>query len=513
MADCIIAGTGGGGVSSDELNARAAQVLAGRSYVGADTEDEAGTGTMPNIGSVQRTLHAGESMAIPQGYHDGTGAVAAVSLAEQTPGTAAGGDIISGRAAWVDGRRVDGTLIEREGEQPTTGVTISDGLAHVGMLPGAYRKNGRYGTPEVKAPVDMVARAAGVDGSKMLQGYNVLAVPGKIPIVDSSGDNGRSTMSPWFGLDGNNRTMWIELPFRSAYYTRPDNKPHVTIDIEALGNAEAHHVLQGVTATSKWGIKFNGSIPTWNLSGNLGGTQGVVTAFQNSAFAGDYQSLGRGVFTRILGHVYMPPSTMWVWAPAPTLLPQNIRAGVNILGVSGSMVDYAQNCVPFDGARFDGVHLSGWASGMFKEAKYAASMNWQGLSQGAQEVTSLSSRTATDIKFYWAFTPSVHFGAFRTLRVSAYIDVYNCNFGSSGYGSMRVSLWRPGGRQGSRLVDNIKSLGDRHDGGTYQFDIPVGEVTEPAFIAVQAYIDNARRREGKDGAYVRAGVTRVELIA
>ena len=106
MAECIIMGAGGGGVSSDEVTARAADVVAGKSYLGADTDDDVGVGT----------------------------------------------------------------LVEREGEQPTTGVTISDGLAHVGMLPGAYRKSGRYGTPEVKAPVDMVARAAGLDGAKMLQG-------------------------------------------------------------------------------------------------------------------------------------------------------------------------------------------------------------------------------------------------------------------------------------------------------------------------------------------------------
>ena len=43
---------GGGGVSSDETTVVASQVLAGKTYLGSDTDDEAGTGTMPNIQAV-----------------------------------------------------------------------------------------------------------------------------------------------------------------------------------------------------------------------------------------------------------------------------------------------------------------------------------------------------------------------------------------------------------------------------------------------------------------------------
>lgn len=44
--DCILLKAGGGGTGSDELSATAANVLAGATYVGSDTDDEAGTGTM-----------------------------------------------------------------------------------------------------------------------------------------------------------------------------------------------------------------------------------------------------------------------------------------------------------------------------------------------------------------------------------------------------------------------------------------------------------------------------------
>lgn len=51
MGQILFAGGGGGGVNSDDLTATASQVLTGKTYVGKDTDDDAGTGTMPNIGA------------------------------------------------------------------------------------------------------------------------------------------------------------------------------------------------------------------------------------------------------------------------------------------------------------------------------------------------------------------------------------------------------------------------------------------------------------------------------
>lgn len=296
MAEGIVLQNGGGGGESDELTAAAANVLAGRTNVGADTEDEAGAGTMPDNGAMQRVLRAGENIPIPKGYHNGNGTVRAAPLAEQTPGNATAGDILSGKTAWSNGGRVDGS----------------------------------------------------------------------IPIIDTMGNgDGLGNHSQWFGLDGNNRTFWVELPHRAAYYTRHDGKPHVTIDAAALGNVIKEQVLQGARFSCQYGINVEGTIPTWHASGDIGG-QKVIDAFQSTAFAGDYGAKGRGVFMRILGGVYTEPGTMWCFAPANTILPHNIREGVPILGTTGTMKDYAASCVPFDGAHFDGVHFprtragSGW---------------------------------------------------------------------------------------------------------------------------------------------------------
>ena len=342
-------------------------------------------------------------------------------------------------------------------------------------------------------------------------------VDGSIPIIDTMGNgDGRGNNSPWFGIDGNNQTFWVELLHRVAYYTRSDGKPHVTIDAAALGNAIKEQVLQGARFSCQYGINVEGTIPTWHASGDIGG-QKVIDAFQSTAFAGDYGVKGRGVFMRILGGVYTEPGTMWCFAPANTILPHNIREGVPILGTFGTMKDYAASCVPFDGAHFDGTHISGWASGSFR---YPTTQTWKPLQVGDFGYTGISSQSPSSYNLTWAFTPTVHLGEFRRVRITAFIDIRNCQFvyrgGVRGYAAMSVSFMRiVGGNQGARIVHGAGAATggfQQHDAGVYQFDIPVETFNEPVVIMVNADISQVQRIPQKD-ALVRAGVSRVELIA
>lgn len=519
MADIFVAAGGSGGASSDEATARAADVLSGKTYLGADTSDDVGAGAMPDNGAMQKTLRAGESVTVPRGYHNGSGSVTAAPLAEQTPGNAAPGDIVAGTSAWVRGAKMDGTLVEREGEQPATGVTISDGAAHVGMPPGAYRKNGRYGTPEVKAPVDMVARAAGLDGTKMLQGYAPLGVPGQVKVFNTMGPSGidpRGSLTTEYGIDLNAHTLWMHAPAHNAYYMREDGHPHICMDSGALGDATAQQVLQGCTFTSKNGMKIPGAIYRWPLSGDIGG-QRVMDAYERTAFIGEYGAQGVGVFMRMPGGSQIDPTCMWAFAPMPGAIASNIREGVNIGGRWGTMKDYAASCVPFDGAHFDGTHISGWASGAFR---YPTTQIWKPLQVGDFGDTGISSQRPSSYNLTWAFTPTVHLGAFRRVRITAFIDIRNCKFvyqgGSRGYAAMSVNFMRiVGGNQGARIVQGAGAATggfQQHDAGVYQFDIPVETFNEPVVIMVNADISQVQRISQKD-ALVRAGVSSVELIA
>lgn len=448
MAEGIVLQNGGGGGASDELTATAANVLAGRTYVGADTEDEAGAGTMPDNGAMQRVLRAGENIPIPKGYHNGSGTVRAAPLAEQTPGNATAGDILRGKTAWSNGGRVDGS----------------------------------------------------------------------IPIIDTMGNgDGRGNHSQWFGLDGNNRTFWVELPHRAAYYTRHDGKPHVTIEAAALGNVIKEQVLQGARFSCQYGINVEGTIPTWHASGDIGG-QKVIDAFQSTAFAGDYGAKGRGVFMRILGGVYTEPGTMWCFAPANTILPHNIREGVPILGTTGTMKDYAASCVPFDGAHFDGVHFSGWAEGRIDtRARYSLGTN-AGLNpaRSAEVVSAIGGSTSGGGEpaiCLWVLTPSVALLPFRRAVVTV---SYSTNAVIMPHGN-GVNIWggfsRVTGQPSNRVLSPIREkavTGQRAQSGRVTLDIPLDGVTEQGFLVVAAHGSNFRNR---GNTVFTARLERVELIA
>lgn len=124
--------------ASEFGNAEAADVAAGKTFtsaagleaVGTSTAVETGdataaageilsgktayvngqkvTGSMPNQGAKNQALNCGSSYPIPAGYHNGSGVVTTHSLASQTEGTATAADIASGKTAWVNGERVTG---------------------------------------------------------------------------------------------------------------------------------------------------------------------------------------------------------------------------------------------------------------------------------------------------------------------------------------------------------------------------------------------------------------------
>lgn len=99
---------GGGGADTSVVTATASDVLVGKIIVNADGEPI--SGTMANNGTVNQTLSAGGSYTILEGYHSGAGKVNAKTLAEQTIANATADQILSGSTAWVNGTQVTGTM-------------------------------------------------------------------------------------------------------------------------------------------------------------------------------------------------------------------------------------------------------------------------------------------------------------------------------------------------------------------------------------------------------------------
>ena len=144
--------------------------------------------------------------------------------------------------------------------------------------------------------------------AQVLQGYKTVTtdsddeiVEGTVQVIDTAQDNYSKTRTTEFGLLKDRNTFYMNLPQRSAFYTRADNKPHVEIVADAFGDATQYQLLEGSTATSKNGVNFNGTFPKksdtdsrdefW-LFKNFNGKDVYVTRIPESAYVRYYDQGG-----------------------------------------------------------------------------------------------------------------------------------------------------------------------------------------------------------------------------
>ena len=123
-----ISGAGGnGGVTSDDVTATRADVLAGKTTVTRDSADEVVEGAMVDRGAVSRTIGINGSYTIPEGYHNGQGKVSqnipTKGAATYYPGTS--GQII-GSGQYLSGEQKIGAVSQENliGDNIKPGVTI-----------------------------------------------------------------------------------------------------------------------------------------------------------------------------------------------------------------------------------------------------------------------------------------------------------------------------------------------------------------------------------------------------
>lgn len=238
---------------------------------------------------------------------------------------------------------------------------------------GYYPNAGNY-APIVEVNYQDLANAIGVRADKMLNDTNILGTQGQIKIINTQDNNYRLNKSAAFGIDdwsdAHNPVFWIDFPHGNGFYCRNDNHPHICIDAVNLGTAGADSVLSGQTATSVNGVKFAGTIPRWICT-----TGDVISAVNNDGFAWDDTTganRGRGIVTKIPNGQYIQGAN-YVFLPAPYVRSENIRAGVTMFGIPGSMPDYSAGRVVFNGATFDGTLLSGVANKhFFIQSEYIA---------------------------------------------------------------------------------------------------------------------------------------------
>lgn len=258
---------------------------------------------------------------------------------------------------------VEGTIITRGYRGSDTNemwLYPQEGGYVVRLEEGYYHKHlsGPWG-PYVIAPTNLVKSAVNYHAEYTLNNTTTCGEQGKIKMINTQ-DNGYTiNQAKVLALDPGRGKLVMLMGHGNAYYHRPDGNPHVEANASELGNAVKESLLQWQTASSMYGLNFQGTIPRW-----ICGTGDVISAVDNNGFAWDDATganRGRGVVTKIPNGHYIQGAN-YVFLPSPNLYPHNIRAGVNIHGVVGTMPDYSTGRTVFNGATFDGTLLSGVAN-------------------------------------------------------------------------------------------------------------------------------------------------------
>lgn len=372
MADAILMAGGTGGVSSDDVTAGKAQVLQGYKTVTTDSDDEVVEGTIQdrgvgNIDGVADTISTRRerlSIFVPEGYYHKNNNNERpwiwVTLKEFQRIIKLNKDKILesenylGEQGTIPIRGYHGPDSAEMWLYPAEGgyvVRLEEGYYH--KDPSGQRK------PYVIAPTALVKSAVNYHPEYTLNNTTTCGEQGKIKMINTQ-DNGYAiNQAKVFALDGGRGKLVMLMGHGNAYYHRPDGNPHVEVNASELGNAVKESVLQGQTASSQYGINFQGTIPRWICN-----TGDVISAVGNNGFAWDDTTganRGRGIVTRIPNGHYIQGAN-YVFLPSPNLYPWNIREGVNIHGIVGTMKDSNAGRVAFRNATFDGVLISGVAN-------------------------------------------------------------------------------------------------------------------------------------------------------
>ena len=390
MADAILMAGGTGGVTSDDVTAGKAHVLKGYKTVTTESNDEIVEGEMVNRGNIVDTVGFENAhwdskflARMEQGFY---------AQNEQWKPCVAIPYAVLANGIGVDANKmldsltlagVRGTIPIRGYHGPDSGemwLYPQEGGYVVKIEEGYYHMGGnRQWKPYVIVPTALAKSAVKYHPEATLNNTTTCGEQGQIKMINTQ-DNGYTVnQAKFFALDPPREKLVMGLGHGNAYYHRNDNNPHVEVDASVLGTAGADSVLQWQTASSQSGIKFEGSIPRWVCN-----TGDVISAVNNSGFAWDDATganRGRGVVSKIPNGHYIQGAN-YVFLPSPNLYPWNIREGVNIHGIVGTMKDSNAGRVAFRNATFDGVLISGVANKGFILRSIPRFLNFKNTSNG-----------------------------------------------------------------------------------------------------------------------------------
>ena len=229
----------------------------------------------------------------------------------------------------------------------------------VGFAEGYYKnEDGRQ--PYVVVPTSTVKQAVNYHPEKTLNDTVTCGERGTIPNRGTWNTASEVVNAPWEST--------VHTRIEEGYYPKEGQyKPTAKIPYATLANVLVIDTSKMLDSYSVLGKR--GTISRWVCT-----TGDIITALGGEGFAYDdnYANRGRGIVVKIPNGYYIQGAS-WVFLPSPNLSPQNVRAGVNINGVVGTMPDYSTGRTVFNGATFDGLLASGVATkGFYANGTYYA---------------------------------------------------------------------------------------------------------------------------------------------
>nr|DAP51821.1 MAG TPA: hypothetical protein [Caudoviricetes sp.] len=446
MADAILMAGGTGGVSSDDVTATKNQVLQGVTALTSDSDDEAIEGTIQvvdtgldnNNYNKQPTAYGIDGnrgtfyIDLPHGngYYCRSDGHPHTCVDSDKLGNATADKVVVGSTfTSKNGVAVQGQIVDRgEGAAEAFAIGREDWNHQI----WATFRNGWYHRPPHPAgheayiyiKYEALANLLGVDPAKMLESLTVADRRGQIKIIDTGLDDFKANkQNSSYGIDVSRRTFYIDFPHGNAYYIRGDGHPHACIDADKLGTAKADSILQGQTATSVHGVRFEGTVPRWVC--NTGDVISAISSHSGQGFVYDDPWRGRGIVSGIPNGHYIQGAN-YVFLPSPNLQPWNIRQNVNLNGVVGTMVDYGAGGQAFREATFDGRLLTGVANKGFILNNIGRYLNlksgtggYAGIQDGGLKLYNgyggnTHFKTASDVGF--VFSKSINLTPFRFIK-------------------------------------------------------------------------------------------------
>ncbi len=198
--------------------------------------------------------------------------------------------------------------------------------------------------------------------AQVLQGYKTVTTDSDDEVVEGAivvrGYKGPDSQEMWHhSAEGGYVVRFLE-----GYYHKDGNfNPYVIAPTALVKAAVGYNPGKTLSDTVTCGEQ--GLIPLWSPSN--AGIDDVLYAWNNEGMVFDLRNNGRGILVRIPDGHYIARAN-WVFLPSPNLQPWNVRAGVNVNGCVGTLVDYSAGQAVFNGATFDNKFCSGVANSVFK---------------------------------------------------------------------------------------------------------------------------------------------------